>query len=232
MLAHDEPTAAAQMAYDQASALAGLQMFRVFRWSRPAISLGWKQPRPAWMATPAFGASDIEVVERPTGGGVALHGSDLSCSAVVSYEPGARLHEVMDRIAGAVAAGLGQVGVPVQWLGEVPASRRVIYCLAETSSYALMSQGRKLCGFALRRFPGRLLVQGSLLVSEMPAAIRRALPEETRRAYRAQAITLEEAAGHALEPEAVRRALLDGWRSSSGFEAVVVSAAAVLSHAV
>ncbi|MBI2885436.1 MAG: hypothetical protein HYY15_04630 [Candidatus Omnitrophica bacterium] len=230
VVAHDEPTASAQMAYDQASALARMRMFRAFRWARPAISLGWKQPQPAWLQEAAWSADGIEVVERPTGGGIAVHGSDLSCSVVVPAPPSLRLHELLASVGAALAQGLDALGVPVEWVGEVPASQRVTYCLAERSSYALMARGRKLCGLAVRRFPGSLLVQGSMLVGGIPEAIARALPDDARRAYEAQAITIEAAAGRAMDPEAVRQAVLDGWQrwwGERGAADVAVTAHAV-----
>ena len=76
-------TAAEQMATDARLAEEAIPTIRLFTWSPPAVSLGWKQPCPDWLRGDRWAASPCEFVERPTGGGIAFHGSDLSLAVVI-----------------------------------------------------------------------------------------------------------------------------------------------------
>ena len=121
----DQDSAAAQMAMDEALARAARATFRLFRWQRPAVSLGFKQRPPAWVEPGALARHGIEVVERPTGGGIAFHGSDLSCSVVVPQEPRRALASLMEGVCEALAQGVRELGVEeVEWAaGDAGAGR-------------------------------------------------------------------------------------------------------------
>ena len=207
----DQDSAAAQMAMDEALARAARATFRLFRWKRPAVSLGFKQRPPAWVEPEALARHGIEVVERPTGGGIAVHGSDLSCSVVVPQEPRRTLAFLMEGVCEALAQGVRELGVPVEWAPDAQPPSRLAYCLTEPSPYALMVAQRKLCGLAIRRYQTSWLVQGSLLVGALPAAFAPVMPAEVFGAFQARAITLEEAAGRLVCEEDLLTALIGAW---------------------
>jgi lipoate-protein ligase A len=222
-------TAEAQMALDaQLAQQAGLTL-RFFQWKRPSVSIGFKQRPPAWVHPATLARHGIESVERPTGGGVALHGSDLSCSVVAPHDPHWPLHELLEEIARALYDGIRRFGVEVEWVagdaGGVPqaagpATSRITYCLTQQSPYALMFGGRKLCGLAIRRYPSSWLIQGSLLVRGLPDVFADVMPAEVLASFQARAISLEQAAGRAIADEELTAALVQAWRTTWGIQNV------------
>ena len=212
-------SAAEQMALDDLLARQGGLTARCFTWRRPAISRGFKQSVPDWVSA---SSSAYELIERPTGGGIAFHGSDVSLAVVIPRALGLPLDRLMHAI-GESAGRLCQVyGVDAQssdepspndpphqtvWCG----GGRITYCLAEPSPYAVFAAGRKLAGFAIRRYPESWLIQGSLLVRPIPQALRRALPAEAQGRLEARSASLAEAAGRELNEPDVARQWSDQW---------------------
>ena len=72
---------------------------------------------------------------------------------------------------------------------------RIRYCLTEPSPYGVFIAGRKVAGFALRRFPQTWLVQGSVLVQPLPSVITHVLPWDVRCQLALRAVALAEIAG-------------------------------------
>ena len=194
-------SAAEQMALDDRLAREAAPAVRVFTWNPAAVSLGLKQPRPAWLDPIRWQAAGLEFVERPTGGGLAVHGSDCSIAVVVPREAAIPLEAVMASVCRSAVRLCRSYGVEADAVVDVPGARRVTYCLAETSPYAVMSGSRKLAGFALRRYPNSWLIQGSLLVGPLPAVLAGAMPIEARRQFGARAVSLSEAAGRSIRAQ-------------------------------
>jgi lipoate-protein ligase A len=211
-LIHEEPTAALQMACDIGLAREGLATVRLFRWQRPALSFGYRQRWPEWIRAGELEAAGVEAVERPTGGGMAVHGSDLSCSVVVPRRGGERLRPILERLCEAIAQACRSFHVDAQWDTDASPTSPIAYCLTQVSPYAVTVEGRKLCGFAVRAYAASWLIQGSLLVHRIPEAIRRLMPEPVRREYETRAICLEDAAGGCLEDSEVIKEIGDAMR--------------------
>ena len=190
--------AAEQMALDETLAREAEPAVRVFTWNPAAVSLGLKQPRPAWLDPVQWRAAGLELIERPTGGGLAVHGSDCSIAIVVPREAAIPLEAVMASVCRSAVRLCHSYGVETDAVVDVPGARRVTYCLTEVSPYAVMSGSRKLAGFALRRYSNSWLIQGSLLVGQIPAALAGAMPIEARRQFGARAVSLSEAAGRSI----------------------------------
>ena len=200
-----------QMALDDALAREAGPAVRVFTWNPPAVSLGLKQPRPAWLDAGRWRAAGLELVERPTGGGLAVHGSDCSIAVVVPREAAIPLDAVMSSVCQSAVRLCRSYGVEADAIVEAPGARRVTYCLTEPSPYAVMSASRKLAGFALRRYPQSWLIQGSLLVGAVPAPLAAAMPDDARRQFEARAIALSEAAGRSMRPQDVAKRWGTSW---------------------
>lgn len=212
VIVHDAPTAAEQMAYDRRLAAEGIPTLRLFRWTWPAVSFGFRQRPPAWIHAEKLAAAGVEAVERPTGGGVALHGSDLSCSVVAPRRAAAPLRGVMEQLCEGMARACRAFDVPVAWSADVAAAAPIAYCLTQESPYALTVGGRKLGGFAVRASATTWLIQGSVLVRMIPEAIQRVMPPSVEHDYSTRAICLEEAAGTPLEDSAVIEGVLHALR--------------------
>jgi lipoate-protein ligase A len=199
-------SAAEQMARDEALAQEALLSVRLFFWDPPAVSLGWKQPCPEWVQPPRRRGAGLQLVERPTGGGVAFHGSDLSVSVVVPRTLGLRLETLMGTICQSAVRLCRTYGVQATPLLDATHEGRITCCLAQQSPYAVLSGERKMAGFALRRYPESWLMQGSLLVQPLPEALKEAMPASFWRRLEARAVPLSEAANTSVtEREAAQR---------------------------
>jgi lipoate-protein ligase A len=224
MIVDGPRSALEQMRLDDRLAREALPTVRIYGWGAPAFSLGWKQPWPAWLA--ALGSdpsrtplsqtgSDpgFAVVERPTGGGVAVHGSDCSIAVVIPQAWGIPLEAIMRIVCGR-AADLcrGQGAEARLWL-DAPAGGRITYCLTEPSAYAVLIGERKVAGFALRRYQTSWLIQGSLLVRPMPRVLEDAMPPGVRRQFETRAIPLASVATAPIDDRALAGQWGEGWPS-------------------
>ena len=214
LVRREADTAAEQMAIDERLAAQAQRTVRLFRWRRPAVSLGRRQSVPSWVKESSLAAHGIELVERPTGGGIALHGSDLSFSVVAPFSPGGGIDALMEMIASLLGRALRTMGVWMEWSAEADSATRMTYCLTERSPYALMVGTRKLGGMAIRRTRASWLIQGSLLLRALPPIFDMVMPAEVRLAFETCAITVEEACGHDIDDADVENGLLNAFRFS------------------
>jgi lipoate-protein ligase A len=174
---------ATQMALDswmqQQLIAGGGPMLRLYRWSRPTLSLGVHQRRlePYWPALVRDGV--IQLVRRPTGGRAVLHAGELtyalvcrptSCRRLEAYGQACRwLQEAF--------AGLGQ---PLFFGGDGSrqAQSRSSCFASGTAADLVHADGAKRIGSAqLWRGPA-LLQHGSLLLQPDPVLWRRVFAEE------------------------------------------------------
>ncbi|MEB3351581.1 MAG: lipoate--protein ligase family protein [Cyanobacteriota bacterium] len=155
-----------QMAIDGWLHERGQAMLRVYRWSRPTLSLGAHQQRlPAhWWALQEQGL--IELVRRPSGGRAVLHSGDLTYALVWPDPPGRRL-EAYAEACRWLQAAFAELGQPLQ-LGREPArgaagGRRGGNCFASgTAADLVHPDGSKRIGSAQYWRRGVLLQHGSI----------------------------------------------------------------------
>ncbi|MBI3331310.1 MAG: hypothetical protein HYZ96_04265 [Candidatus Omnitrophica bacterium] len=218
------------MARDAALAQEPVATARLYRWAPPAVSLGWKQPRPEWLTPARWAAAGLEVVERPTGGGIAVHGSDVSIGIVVPRAGGWRLETLMSAVCRSAAELCRSYGVAASPLLDAPEYGRVTYCLAEPSPYAVLVDGKKVAGFALRRYSRAWLIQGSLLVRPVPEVLARAMPSDAIRGLQVRAVSLAEAAAEAVTEAGTAERWAARW--ASWWEAASVPTGSLVCDAV
>ena len=194
------------MALDERLAEQALPTVRLFLWDPPAVSLGRTQHAPEWLRDPRWRASGLEAVERPTGGGIAFHRSDLSISIVVPRTAGCRVATIMRAACEGTVQLCATYGIEAVSLLEAQAIGRIIYCSTQPSPYAVCVGGRKVAGFAIRRYPESWLIQGSLVARPFPAVLLQAIPRDVADALHQHAVALSALAGRSLsEPEAAQR---------------------------
>ncbi len=138
---------------------------RFYSWRAPAVSFGYF----GRFEEAARLAPDRELVRRWTGGGVVLHGNDLTYSFVVpashpfcersSQETYAALHE-------AIRAALYGEGITAT-LADKSAPKVSEACFANPVRADLLVCGEKVAGGAQRRTRGGLLHQGSIQVPSL-----------------------------------------------------------------
>ncbi len=200
-----------QMARDVALAVETLPTARFFCWEPAAISFGLKQKPPAWFDQRSWQQAKLESVERPTGGGIAFHGSDVSLSVIVPRRLQVSLGALMDAVCQNALSLCESLGVDAHTVLEAPAKGRINYCLTDLSPYAVMIAGKKVAGFALRRFPQTWLIQGSFLVRPISEPLSQAIPAEVLKQLKTKAIAFSEAASGTWDEKKLAVAWAQGW---------------------
>ncbi|MDP3702826.1 MAG: hypothetical protein Q8R78_00335 [Candidatus Omnitrophota bacterium] len=199
------------MALDERLAVEARPNVRVFTWDSPAMSLGFKQEPPAWFDRAYWQVDGLELVERPTGGGIAFHGSDVSISIVAPRPSCPPIASLMRVVCESTVRLCGTYGLEATSVLSVPQAKRVDYCLTQLSPYAVFLAGRKIAGFALRRFPHSWLVQGSLLVRPLPELLAVALPQDVCDQLAERAVSLSEALGRWVDEVDVAQRWTQEW---------------------
>ena len=171
----DDPTprpAAWNMALDEVL-LDGLGVepwLRIYRWERPAVSIGYFEPHGPAMAN--WPRRDL--VRRWTGGGIVAHGEDLTFSLLVPRAArlaGLPAAESYRLIHSAVARALMETGRPLATLHDTDLPSRddsSHACFENPVRHDLMFSGQKVAGGAQRRTRRGLLHQGSI---QSPAGV-------------------------------------------------------------
>lgn len=150
---------------------------RFYRWESPALSIGYSQEPERVLRLDVLEAEGIDLVRRPTGGGVILHGTDL-CYSVAAPVPGPCFPSTLSgsyRIIGdALILFLNALGIEACWGGGDMRGWRPsgVACFESASPFEILSKGRKIVGSAQRRTSGAFLQQGSIMLDGEPGTIR------------------------------------------------------------
>jgi lipoyl(octanoyl) transferase len=174
LLVYDGPepkSGALNMAIDEALlTLARAPILRFYRWQRPSLSFGYF----GRYAEVAQQSDHRDIVRRWTGGGIVLHGDDLTYSVIIpsthrffvrsSLEVYAVVHEAIRRAleANCIAATLANRAAP----------KISDDCFANAVRADVLSGDRKIAGAAHRRSRAGLLHQGSIQRGDLPGRFR------------------------------------------------------------
>ena len=144
----------------------GEGVLRIYRWSRPTLSLGRNQPardRYDPMAAARLGA---EIVRRPTGGREVMHDRELTYAVVAPLAALGGLREAYRTVNDALLAALRSLGVAAKRAarGKRPPDPGAGPCFGRPAEGEVVVRGRKLVGSAQARFGKVLLQHGSLLL--------------------------------------------------------------------
>ena len=162
-------SAAMNMAIDEALLdYATVASIRFYRWYSPALSFGYFRR----FADVAAYAAERDLVRRWTGGGIVLHGDDLTYSIVIPQRDSA-FHEssmsIYETIHRALADALVETGQDVVVIADADRSGVAGVndpgynsCFANPVRADVMLNGRKVAGAAQRRTRRGLLQQGSI----------------------------------------------------------------------
>jgi lipoate-protein ligase A len=146
---------------------------RLYRWTRPALTIGYFQKLSRDIEQAACRTKGITVIRRITGGRAVLHGNDLTYSVA----SGIHVPELPNTVRGTFLAisrglieGLLQLGVQAETVrSPVRETGRSPICFMSASWYEITINGRKIIGSAQRRWKDGMLQQGSLLFEFDPA---------------------------------------------------------------
>jgi len=157
------------MAVDEALLLSfeekDLPILRLYRWEEPSLSFGrFSNPRETldweWVQE-----EELSCVRRMTGGGILVHGGDLSYTLVLSRhfvkERGVR--ESYRELCAFLIRLYHGFGLEVSFAYDLQvAPSHAAACLAGTEAYDIMIDGRKIGGNAQRYTHRALLQHGSI----------------------------------------------------------------------
>ena len=160
-------SAAMNMAIDEALLQSVTRpVLRFYQWARPALSFGY------FGSFAEIAAEEVwrDIVRRWTGGGIVLHGHDLTYSVILpntgsQHAPPPRM--IYSQIHGALRSALPRhMNVA---LASHAAPKVSQACFANPVEADLLADGRKIAGAAQRRTRAGLLHQGSIQHDALPA---------------------------------------------------------------
>jgi lipoate-protein ligase A len=161
------------MAIDEAMLEAAIvPSIRFYRWQSPALSFGYFGK----FVEIASYASERDVVRRWTGGGIVLHGDDLTYSIIIPARDQAFAESstvIYERIHRGLCAALNGIGErafvaggvdlgPITIAKQAAMNTSAYDCFANPVRADVMIDGRKVAGAAQRRTRWGLLQQGSI----------------------------------------------------------------------
>lgn len=174
-------TGEAQMAADERLFDGACELTaRRYLWNPPAVSLG-KFQELAPGAQAILAAAGVDVVRRPSGGRLVLHGEGFEWSFAVAFPAGALpwgTHAAYRLVRAAMAAALADAGLTCDAAREEPYTRSAL-CFASALRHDLLVAGGKAVAVAQVRRGDRQLVHGSVLERRPPAELVAAVEAAT-----------------------------------------------------
>ena len=136
---------------------------RFYTWSQRALSLGFFENIGAIDRAKAV-EDGVQVVRRPTGGRVVLHGDDLTYMVVTRLEPDRRPHDGFRIVSECIARGLRSLGADVALDRGRQGKSHVKHkpCFVSASRHEITYQGRKVVGSAQKIGNAAVLQHGSI----------------------------------------------------------------------
>ncbi len=209
-----------------------LPTLRLYAWEPPCLSLGYAQSL-ADVDLRRLRERGWDLVRRPTGGRAILHTDELTYSVAAPLgEPrlAGTLLESYNRLAGALAAALRRLDLPVEVQEHSIAARSQKpnpVCFEVPSTYEITLGGKKLVGSAQARRKEGILQHGTLPLRGDLTRILQALvfPDEESRQRAAgrlleKATTVEAFLGHPVAWDQAAEAFAAAFQDVLGLELV------------
>jgi lipoate-protein ligase A len=195
---------------------------RLYRWSSPALSIGYAQDRDRDVDRDSCRERGIAVIRRVTGGRAVLHDAEVTYSVSAPQgQPGfgAGLDEAYRMIAAGLVAGLRLLGLrAVTSPGPrdpLRASRHAA-CFAAAARHEIAVGSRKLIGSAQRRERGAFLQHGSILMESHGELLAQVLRGPPAASGAARMAGLADLLPHCPDPETAAAAIADGCAAAWG----------------
>jgi len=237
------------MAIDEALLLHAIRtqrqepLLRFFEWERRSISIGYFQRIQVAVDLAQDSGVPFDIVRRMTGGGIVLHGNDITFGLVISEKAllpllgkeHQGLVESYRPVNTAVLKGIalligGTGGSAVTLEGRQASLRDTKFCFAEPTKYDVVMDGRKVAGGAQRRLDGYILYQGSILLHPEPESLLQERFSDT-------SMTIDMLKGERVDKNAAVECIARGFRDVFGgkiscapCDAEVLESAQRLSH--
>ena len=150
---------------------------------------------------------------RPTGGGIAFHGSDVSLAVIIPRSLRLSLETLMRAVCQNAVLLCEAYGAAATCVLDAKSEGPITYCLAQPAPYAVYVGDRKVAGFALRRYPESWLIQGSLLIRPLADPLVKSLPADVMEQLSARSAPLAETAEAPMTEEDVMQRWSEHWSS-------------------
>jgi len=166
------------MAVDEAlllGCIAAGPVLRLYSWSAPCVSLGYRQKPPPWLDRAR--ALGVPCVRRATGGGSVLHGTDLTYAVAAPRGcPGIPddMRGSYEWIRERLLAALRQAGIHADPSRAERRAASAEVCFSASTGLEIEAAGIKLVGSAQRRTRQAFLQHGSIRRGD-DATLERAL---------------------------------------------------------
>jgi lipoate-protein ligase A len=188
LIKDDYHTGFMNMAIDEAIMIAHREglvppTIRFYRWSPPAVSLGYFQYLEKEIDVDACQNLGIDIVRRPTGGKAVLHDKELTYSFIIKENHplvNDSILETYKKISGGIIRGLSCLGIKAELVplreklkndsllkrgkSEIRHSDFKSICFSIPSQYEVQVEGKKIVGSAQVRKKEIVLQHGSLLI--------------------------------------------------------------------
>lgn len=200
-------------------------VIRIFRWSPPALSLGYHQKYDSAADEQFLKEKGIDIVRRPTGGKAVLHAEELTYSVVSSlnsgYFEGDSLDKTYEKIAIALKKSLEFLGMKPE-LEKRETKLNVLHpapCFLVPTKKEILVEGKKVIGSAQKRGLNAFLQHGSIPIKMdyelLAKATRNNLDDIPN--FRKHFASLSEFCPQ-LDEEKLENALYEGFKNSFGGE--------------
>ena len=141
---------------------------RIYTWEPSSVSIGYFQKISDVVNSIGLNGTDnnYNIVRRPTGGTAVMHDGGPSFSLTLKDDlrtPSTRINitEVYSMLGRCVVEALRRLDVPADiWNGPRGNSNYFSLCTSSLCPYDVVSNGRKVAGYAARRLRGTTLLQG------------------------------------------------------------------------
>jgi lipoate-protein ligase A len=147
-------------------------ILRFYRWNTPSVSFGYF----VRFAEACELAGNRALVRRWTGGGIVLHGDDLTYSIMIGAPNDAFAlpsKVIYQRVHSTLGNALREIGI-VAVLTETKAAKISDACFANPVVSDVIESGRKIAGAAQRKTRSGLLHQGSIQCGSLDERFRNA----------------------------------------------------------
>ena len=179
-------SAAMNMAIDEAILAAQKEQpnptLRFYSWTQPAFSFGYFQDIAVEVDVEACRADRIELVKRMTGGGIVVHGWELTYTLILPRGAGEmNISDAYHIIGQSIVETLQKLGLPAQCYAAGNYSSSAVtnrtygveanICLTNPTEHDVMSDNKKLAGVSVRRNRNGIMFQGYISLDMPPSSI-------------------------------------------------------------
>ena len=180
---------------------------RIYDWARPAITAGLFSDPERLLDLDRCCTLGMDVVKRPTGGGVLFHNKDLVCAIFVPGETA--MGPLCDEISARLLRALAPFLPPKSSSSIASDTRAVRFCMAQRAPTDLFWNGTKIGGCAQRTSRFGVLHQTSIFLhtpnwEEIAPFVRCA---DDLRAMQITSTSLEEICPRPINRQSVREAI-------------------------